>query len=58
MSRKNNLYKLLRSNKKERYKMYKSGKHWMFATITAFTSVLGASTLITPDAHADRKSVV
>ncbi|MGX7240467.1 pectate lyase-like adhesive domain-containing protein, partial [Enterococcus raffinosus] len=36
--------------------MYKSGKHWMFATITAFTSVLGASTLITPDAHATSTS--
>lgn len=56
MSRKNNLYKLLRSNKKERYKMYKSGKHWMFATITAFTSVLGAGTLVTQDAHATSTS--
>ncbi|MFR3684311.1 MAG: pectate lyase-like adhesive domain-containing protein, partial [Enterococcus sp.] len=36
--------------------MYKSGKHWMFATITAFTSVLGASTLITQDAHATSTS--
>ncbi|MHC5228625.1 pectate lyase-like adhesive domain-containing protein, partial [Enterococcus sp. LJL99] len=43
MSRKSNYNKLLKSNKKERYKMYKSGKHWMYATITAFTSIFGLS---------------
>ncbi|MGJ0868246.1 pectate lyase-like adhesive domain-containing protein [Enterococcus innesii] len=46
MSKKNNYRKLLRSNKSERYKMYKSGKHWVYATITSFTGIAGLS--ITP----------
>ncbi|MGJ0933637.1 pectate lyase-like adhesive domain-containing protein [Enterococcus innesii] len=37
---------MLRSNKSERYKMYKSGKHWVYATITSFTGIAGLS--ITP----------
>ncbi|OUZ30024.1 hypothetical protein A5885_003204, partial [Enterococcus sp. 8E11_MSG4843] len=43
MSKKNNYRKLLRSNKSERYKMYKSGKHWVYATITSFTGIAGLS---------------
>ncbi|MHC5268396.1 pectate lyase-like adhesive domain-containing protein, partial [Enterococcus sp. LJL98] len=50
MSRKNNYRKLLQSNKKERYKMYKSGKYWVYATITAYGSILGLSSAETVQA--------
>ncbi|EOT48552.1 hypothetical protein OMY_00507, partial [Enterococcus sulfureus ATCC 49903] len=41
MSKKNNLNKLLHSNKKEHYRMYKSGKHWVYAMITTYGGMLG-----------------
>ena len=44
MSKKNNWNKLLRSNKKERYKSYKSGKNWVYAMITTYGGVLGVTT--------------
>ena len=40
-------------DKKERHKMYKSGKHWVIGTVTTVSCVLGGLTVGTHTVHAD-----
>ncbi|HGF7723030.1 TPA: KxYKxGKxW signal peptide domain-containing protein, partial [Enterococcus faecium] len=56
MSRKNNLKKLLSSNKKERYRSYKRKKTWMYTTITGIASILGGGGIAVPLVRAETTS--
>ncbi|WP_260314809.1 KxYKxGKxW signal peptide domain-containing protein, partial [Lactococcus lactis] len=56
MSRKNNIKKMLNSDKHERYRSYKRKKTWMYATITGIASVLGGGSIAVPMIKADTTS--
>ncbi|MBK0084602.1 MucBP domain-containing protein, partial [Lactococcus sp. S64] len=53
MSRKNNIKKMLNSDKHERYRSYKRKKTWMYATITGIASILGGGSIAVPMIKAD-----
>ncbi|WP_282798957.1 KxYKxGKxW signal peptide domain-containing protein, partial [Lactococcus lactis] len=56
MSRKNNIKKMLNSDKHERYRSYKRKKTWMYATITGIASVLGGGAIAVPIVKAETAS--
>ncbi|WP_282798995.1 KxYKxGKxW signal peptide domain-containing protein [Lactococcus lactis] len=56
MSRRNNIKKILNSDKQERYRSYKRKKTWMCATITGTASVLGGGAIAVPIIKADTTS--
>ncbi|WP_270251012.1 KxYKxGKxW signal peptide domain-containing protein, partial [Lactococcus lactis] len=56
MSRKNNIKKMLNSDKHERYRSYKRKKTWMYATITGIASILGGGAIAVPIVKAETAS--
>ncbi|MGR8827673.1 KxYKxGKxW signal peptide domain-containing protein, partial [Leuconostoc citreum] len=53
MSKNNNHKQMIFSDKKERYKTYKSNKTWIYATITGVASIFGGSGIAVPIVRAD-----
>ncbi|WP_179948152.1 lectin-like domain-containing protein, partial [Fructobacillus pseudoficulneus] len=56
MSKKNNLKNMQLSDKKERYKAYKSHKTWLYAAITGIASIVGCGSIAIPVTKADSTS--